>query len=164
MSRVEIRRATIADVATIHQALGELAQHLGGSDIFALTPEALRRHGFGADPAFAVMLAEIDGRFAGLCLYFRTFSTWYGTPGLYVQDLYTAAEHRGAGLGEALLAAVAAEGAAAGASHLRLAVDPTNAGARRFYDRLRLEICEHDEMRMIAGSDFAELAARHAGS
>ena len=52
------------------------------------TSEDIRRFGFGDDPAFETLIAEIDGRFAGCCLFFPSFSTWIGRPGVYVQDLY----------------------------------------------------------------------------
>ena len=51
------------------------------------TPDDIRRFGFGEAPAFEALIAEIDGRFAGCCLFFASFSTWRGRPGVYVQDL-----------------------------------------------------------------------------
>ena len=50
------------------------------------TRAGLERHGFGERPEFEVMLAEDDGGFAGMCLYFPS-SRPAGEPGIYVQDL-----------------------------------------------------------------------------
>ena len=57
------------------------------------------------------MIARQDGKPVGLALFFFEFSTWRGRPGVYVQDLYVAADMRGTGLGRRLLEAVAARAA-----------------------------------------------------
>ena len=72
------------------------------------TPDDIRRFGFGERPAFETLIAEIDGQFAGCCLYFPSFSTWIGRPGVYVQDFYVAEAFRGQGVGERLLQRLAA--------------------------------------------------------
>ena len=64
----------------------------------------LGRHLFGAEPAARVLLAEEDdGALAGFALYFPTFSTFLGRPGIWLEDLFVRPEHRGRGHGVALL-------------------------------------------------------------
>ena len=58
-----------------------------------------------------------------MCLYFRSFSTWHGRVGVYVQDIWVEQRFRGAGVGEALLQRCAALTRAEGGAYLRLAVD-----------------------------------------
>ena len=65
-------------------------------------------YGFGEQPAFDALIAEVDGDFAGMCLFFPSFSTWRGRPGVYVQDLFVEERFRGAGVGVALLRGTAA--------------------------------------------------------
>ena len=43
----------------------------------------------------------------GFALWFRNFSTWTGTHGVYLEDLYVRPSARGAGHGKALLSALA---------------------------------------------------------
>jgi hypothetical protein len=71
----KIRIAEKADVDAIFAALRELTVHLGEMDLFGLTPQIVQHYGFGDRPAFQVRVAEIDDQFAGLCVYFPTFST-----------------------------------------------------------------------------------------
>jgi GNAT superfamily N-acetyltransferase len=52
-------------------------------------------------------MAEVDGEPVGFALAFPTFSTFRGQPGLYLEDLYVKPEHRGKGIGKALLARLA---------------------------------------------------------
>ena len=135
---LRFRIAAKSDCDVILRALQELAASLGVPERLRSTRAGLERHGFGERPEFEVMLAEDDGGFAGMCLYFPFFSTWVGEPGIYVQDLYGRCPS-GAGIGERLLREVARRGQANGYTHLRLTVDDGNAGGAKFYQRLGFE-------------------------
>ena len=100
------------------------------------TPDDLRRHLFGPRPAAEAILAEVEDRPAGFALFFPTFSTFRGQPGLYLEDLFVLPEHRGQGIGKALIAAVAAEAVARGGGRLEWAVLDWNAPAIAFYRAL----------------------------
>ena len=63
----------------------------------------MREHLFGPDPAASVSIAEVDGAVAGMALWFRTFSTFLGEPGIWLEDLFVRPDHRGSGVGAALL-------------------------------------------------------------
>ena len=54
------------------------------------------------------MAEDDDGRCVGMALWYRTFSTWVGRPGIWLEDLFVRPEHRGGGHGRALLDAVRA--------------------------------------------------------
>jgi GNAT superfamily N-acetyltransferase len=67
-------------------------------------------------------VAETEGTVGGFALWFLNFSTWRGTHGIYLEDLFVRAELRGSGLGKALLAALAAECVEQGYQRLEWAV------------------------------------------
>lgn len=46
---------------------------------------------------------------AGMALYFYSYSTWRGAPGIYVEDLFVKEKFRGRGYGKRLLGEVARE-------------------------------------------------------
>ena len=56
------------------------------------TPDDFRRHLFGPRPAAEAALAEVDGEPVGFALWFTTFSTFRGQPGLYLEDIFVEAE------------------------------------------------------------------------
>ena len=64
---------------------------------------------FGERPAAAALLAESGAEAAGYALFFPTFSSFLAIQGVWLEDLYVRPAHRGAGVGRALLATVAAQ-------------------------------------------------------
>jgi ribosomal protein S18 acetylase RimI-like enzyme len=155
---VTLRPGRIEDVETIHAALLKLGAHIGASKDIQSTAEDLRRYGFGDRPAFSTLIAEIDGEFAGLCLYFPIFSTWMGRPGVYVQDLYVEDRFRGRRVGERLLQQVAKECLAAGGIYLRLSVDTDNETAKAFYEKLGIGWSSYEQVHKIVGDAFFAFA------
>lgn len=157
-SRIAIRAAVASDAEAIHAALHGIADAVGGTGRVRSTVEDIRRHGFGADPAFEALVAEADGAVVGLCLFFRSFSTWRGRPGAYVQDLYVTPALRGRGVGEALLRRLAAEARRRGWAYVRLSVDAGNAKAQAFYERIGMEWSRQERIFTATGAAFEALA------
>mgnify|MGYP006055329517 FL=1 len=99
-----IREATEADVGEILALIGELADYEELRHEAVATTDLLHEHLFGPTPAAHVLLVEApDGTVAGMALWFRTFSTFLGVPGIWLEDLFVRPEHRGSGYGKALL-------------------------------------------------------------
>jgi ribosomal protein S18 acetylase RimI-like enzyme len=153
-----IRPGGIDDVETIHAALLRLGTHIGAHQEITSTADDLRRYGFGENPAFSTLIAEVGGEFAGLCLHFPIFSTWMGRPGVYVQDLYVEDRFRGRKIGERLLHRVAAQSKSEGGVYLRLSVDTDNETAKAFYERLGIAWSSYEQTQKIVGDAFFAFA------
>ncbi|WP_341487896.1 GNAT family N-acetyltransferase [Pararhizobium sp. A13] len=156
-----VRLAVAEDAKLIHTGLLTIAKHLGSEERVTSTPDDIRRHGFGAQPAFTGLIAEIDGAFAGMCLFFQSFSTWRGQKGAYIQDIVVEEQFRGAGIGVALLRHTAAHVRASGGAYLRLSVDARNVSARHFYERMGLAWSEEERIHAVYGDAFETLAGLH---
>ncbi|MEQ9607182.1 MAG: GNAT family N-acetyltransferase, partial [Kiloniellaceae bacterium] len=104
------------------------------------------------------LIAELDGRPVGLCLFFGSYSTWRGQRGLYVQDLIVADAARSLGVGQRLLAEAAALAKSRGAGYLRLSVDDDNVSAQRFYRRAGLKHSTSELIYVLDDNDFTKLA------
>jgi len=104
-----VREAVSADLDEIAAMIHELARYEEAADEVAFDLDELGRHLFGPSPAARVLVAEtVGGEVAGMALYFSTFSTWVGRPGIWLEDLYVRPEFRGGGHGRELLEAVRA--------------------------------------------------------
>jgi GNAT superfamily N-acetyltransferase len=135
MTEIAIRRALADDARRLNEALQHLSEHIG--DRHSATAASLRTAGFGEDPVFRAMIAELGGEIVGAALYSPIFSTVRGGAGVYVSDLWVSLSIRGKGLGRRLLRAVAGDaGTVWGAGFLRLVVYDDNSQAHAFYERL----------------------------
>ena len=99
---------------------------------------ALRAHlADDARPRCEALIAEThDGRPAGFALFFPNYSTFLTRWGIYLEDLFVLPEHRGSGLGFALLKRVAEIAVARGGQRLDWSVLDWNVPAIAFYERL----------------------------
>ena len=132
-----IRAATPDDLPAIGRMIRELAEFEREPDAVRTTPEQLHAALFGADPAASALVAlGADGAPAGFALWYRTFSTWEGVPGLFLEDLYIAERERGSGLGRALLTALARIVLKNGWRRMEWNVLRWNSEAIAFYDSL----------------------------
>ena len=99
-----IRPAVPTDLPEIAALIRELAEYEEMSDEVVWDLPQLEAQLFGTEPAAHVLLAEADdGQVAGMALWFRTFSTFLGRSGIWLEDLYVRPEHRRGGFGQALI-------------------------------------------------------------
>ncbi len=155
-----IRAARADDSATIATLIRELAAYEQLEAQARAGAEDLRRHLFGDRPAAEVLLAEVDGQPVGFALFFPTFSTFRGQPGLYLEDIFVRPEHRGRGIGKALLAAIAALAVGRGCGRLEWSVLDWNEPSIGFYRSLGALPMEEWTVYRLDDSALARLAGR----
>lgn len=155
---VVLREARPEDAERIQAMIAALADLTGDAGRITGRPEDILRYGFGTDRLFECLIATRGDVPVGLCLYFYSYSSWLGEPGVYVQDIYVENSERGHGLGRRLVAAVAARAAEKDATHLRLAVDTGNQDARAFYSAIGMEHREKEMTYHLGGKGFSTMA------
>ena len=164
MTDVTVRLAGKTDAPAIHGLVVALAQARGMPEKVVSCAADIARDGFGGDPAFEALLAELDGRPVGLCLFFGSYSTWRGKRGIYVLDLVVADEARSLGVGRRLLGETAVLAKARGAAYLRLSVDDDNLRAQRFYQRTGLRHSMPEQIYVLENEALDALAAGAKGT
>lgn len=136
MKDVQIRLATPDDAGVILRYIHELAVYEREPDAVFATEEGLRDQLSSDRPPFDCFLAELDGESCGFALFFTTYSTWRGLPGIHLEDLYVPESQRGRGVGLALMAALVAVAVERGCGRFEWDVLDWNQPAIDFYDRL----------------------------
>lgn len=104
-----LRPAVHTDIPNILRLVRALADYEREPDAVEATEELYARWLFPEDgvPTAYTELAVVDGQIIGMALWYTTFSTWTGRPGIWLEDLFVQPEHRGLGAGKALLARLA---------------------------------------------------------
>jgi len=133
---LQIRAAQAEDVGTILKLIRGLAEYEHEPQAVEATEQDLLRDGFGDHPCFHCALAEWNGEPVGFALYFFNYSTWKGRPGIFLDDLFVYPEHRGKGIGKALLLHVARIAAAQHCGRYEWLVLDWNTPAIEFYESL----------------------------
>src|SRR5450755_4063921 len=103
MTELTIRPAVEADVPVILELIRGLAEYERAPEEVVCDEERLRESLFGAKPDAEVLIASVGSVAAGFAVFFHNYSTWWGRPGLYLEDLFVRPEMRGRGIGKALL-------------------------------------------------------------
>lgn len=135
-----IRFASSADVATVHGLIRDLARYEKLEHQVTGTEDDLRAHLFGPRPYAEALVYEVDGTSLGFALFFHTYSTFLGRPGLYLEDLFVLPEHRRKGYGRALIREVARLAVSRGCGRLEWSVLDWNAPAIAFYRSLGADV------------------------
>ena len=134
-----IRTATPDDAATILRFIVDLAIYEREPDAVETTEAGLRAQLAAARPPFECIIAsdDVDGaepRDVGMALFFATYSTWTGLPGIRLEDLWVDPDARGRGIGLALLGELARLTRSRGGARLEWDVLDWNTPSIDFYE------------------------------
>jgi GNAT superfamily N-acetyltransferase len=131
-----IRPAERADVPIIAELIRRLARFEKLEHEVTMTEDRLATNLFGTRRYAETLIAEQDGEPVGFALFFHNFSTFLAQPGIYLEDLFVLPDHRGGGIGRALLKELARLAVERGCGRLEWAVLDWNRDAIGFYERL----------------------------
>ena len=157
-SDFKIRQAAEEDVADVLVLIKELAFYEHLLDEVIATEEILKETLFGINSPAEVQLAYSEDAILGFSLYFRTFSTFLGRPGIYLEDLYVRESARGRVVGEALLRQLAQRTLKIGGSRLEWAVLNWNEPAIGFYQKMGATTLDEWTTYRVTGGNLQELA------
>lgn len=157
-----IRAATADDVPVLLQLVRELAAYEREPDAVQATERDLHRALFVESTA-SCEVAVVEGEVVGFALWYLTFSTWTGRPGLWLEDLFVRPSSRGSGLGRALLQRLAAICVERGYPRLEWWVLDWNEPAIGFYRALGAQPQAAWTTYRVAGEALRALGGAGAG-
>jgi GNAT superfamily N-acetyltransferase len=145
-------------VALLLEMFRELAEYEHLEHQLQATEERLGDALFGERPAATALIAEHGSEVAGYAVFFPTFSSFLAARGVWLEDLFVRPEHRGSGVGKALLAAVAAHVHDSGGQRLEWAALDWNELALGFYRRIGAKTMNEWVTHRLVGDELERLA------
>ncbi|MBE9139458.1 GNAT family N-acetyltransferase [Nodosilinea sp. LEGE 07088] len=137
---VEIRPATPSDVPILVNLIKALADYEKLAHEVTGSAEDLSAALFGDRPYAEALLAWVDGKPAGMALFFYNFSTFLMKPGIYLEDLFVYPDYRRQGIGKALLVSLGKLALERGCGRFEWSVLDWNTPAIAFYESMGAEI------------------------
>jgi len=157
---MHIRRAVAADVPEILALIRELAIYERAEEEAKATPEQLLAVLFADQPTVFCEMLEVDGAVAGFALWFLNFSTWTGSYGIYLEDLFVRPEYRHRGYATELLQHLAQECVTQGYARFQWSVLDWNEPAISFYQSLGAVAMDEWTTYRLAGPALSAFAMR----
>jgi len=149
----------------------DLAVYEKEPDAVKNTEEMLSRNLFGDNPQVFAHVVEDENpapggaRILGYAIWFLNYSTWEGTHGIYLEDLYVRPEARGGGHGKALLRTLAQIAVDRGYARVEWSVLDWNEPAINFYKGIGATAMDGWHVRRLSGKELGALGGlQDAGS
>lgn len=161
---LRIAAVTPADVPLVLALIRELADYERMADQVLASEADIERALFGERPCAEAAIARVDDEAVGFALFFQSFSTFVGRPGLYLEDLYVRPAHRGRGIGRRLLAHLARIAVERGCGRFEWAVLDWNELAIASYRRAGAVPMDEWTVYRLAGEPLRALAAEAVGT
>ena len=158
LSKFRIEVATESDLPVLLRFIKGLAEYENLLDEVVASEEQLRLTLFGGNRVAEVLLAYYSDEPSGIAIYFHSFSTFLGKPGIYLEDLYVMPEKRGKGIGKALLIHLARIAVERDCGRFEWSVLDWNEPAIRFYKGLGAISLDDWTVHRLTGDALAILA------
>ncbi len=155
---IRIEPATKSQVPLILYFIRQLAEYEKLLDKVTADEARIEESLFGERPCAEVLIGYLGDEPAGFAIFFSTYSTFLGKPGIYLEDLFVEPKFRGAGVGKALLGHLAKLVRERGGARLEWSVLNWNEPAIQFYKSLGAAAQDAWTMYRVTGENLDKLA------
>ena len=131
---MNIRKGRIEDIPRVLELIQELATFEKQPNAVEISVSDLERDGFGTNPLFQILVAEVANEISGIALFYNRFSTWKGKT-IHLEDLIVSEKYRGSGIGMKLYKAVMQEAKNQNVRRVEWNVLDWNTPAISFYEK-----------------------------
>ena len=154
---MKIRPAKREEVGEVLQLIQDLATYEKAPEQVEASKDDLLNTIFAKEPRVFCDLVEVDGRIAGMAIWFLNYSTWQAKHGIYLEDLYIKPEFRARGYGKALLKHLAQICDKEGYGRLQWWVLDWNSPAIEFYKSFGAEAMDEWTVYRTSGQALKDL-------
>jgi GNAT superfamily N-acetyltransferase len=155
---IRIEPAVKSQAALILYFIRQLAEYEKLLDKVEADEARIEESLFGDKPSAEVLVAYLGEQPAGIAIFFSTYSTFLGRPGIYLEDLFVEPKFRGYGVGKALLLHLAKLTRERGGARLEWSVLNWNEPAIQFYKGLGATAQNAWTMYRLTGENLEKLA------
>jgi GNAT superfamily N-acetyltransferase len=153
-----LREARPGDERGILDCIRMLAEYEHEPDGVKTTEAMLRETLFGSHPSVFAHLIEKSGSLVGVAVWFLNYSTWTGTNGIYLEDLFVRETERRNGYGRALLQRLASIAVTRGYERFEWSVLEWNEPSIEFYRNIGATGMDQWRVQRVSGSALRALA------
>ena len=133
--QVLVRQGNEQDLPALLDLITELAIYEKAPEEVQINIEDLRENGFSKNKVFEFNVAELDGKIAGIALYYYGYSTWKGKM-LYLEDIIVTEKLRRYGIGQKLFDSIIFAAKKNNVQQIRWQVLDWNTPAIEFYKKI----------------------------
>jgi GNAT superfamily N-acetyltransferase len=153
-----IRAARPADSGLIFTFVQELADYEKLTSEVVASEQAIAAALFTSAPRIYCDIADWNGDPAGFSMWFLNYSTFRGTHGIYVEDLFVRPAYRGCGIGRALMSRLAQRCVEEGWARFEWAVLDWNAPSIAFYRSIGATVMDEWKICRLSGQALQAFA------
>jgi GNAT superfamily N-acetyltransferase len=135
---IKLREGIKEDIPAIFALINELALYEKAPEEVITTVEQMEEDGFGENPIYKFIVAELNNEIVGMALYYWKYSTWKGK-GIYLDDIIVTEKHRRKGIGKLLMDEIIKIAAREKANKLEWQVLDWNEPAINFYKKYNVK-------------------------
>jgi len=153
--KIRIEEATEQDVPLILKLIQDLAAY---EKLPSVVTEAILRDSLFRKRAAETYIAYADDEPAGYAMFFQTFSTFLGVPGMYLEDIFVEPRFRRLGIGRMFLTHLARIAVERGYGRVDWTVLDWNTSAIDFYKSLGATLMDDWKLCRLTGESLLKLA------
>lgn len=161
---LSIRPARLQDSALIFALVRELADYEKLLDEVVATERTIAAALFGQQPRLYCDIAKWDGEPVGMALWFLNYSTFRGSHGIYLEDLFVRPAYRGRGIGLALMRQLARRCVERGYARCEWAVLGWNELSIAFYESIGAQVMDAWKICRLHGEALETFARQGTAS
>ena len=135
-TRFEIKHATKDDLPIIYSFIKGLADHVNLSHEVTANPEDLQKYIFEKDGFVEVLIGYYESQPVSFIIFYSSFSTFIGKPGIHIEDFFIKPEFRGKGLGKTIFKYLSTLALSRNCGKIEWYAAEWNENALKFYEKM----------------------------